>query len=80
MYQPGLKVKGALAEVARHGYVLPAIQREFVWKPEQVCRFFDSMIQGYPIQACPQLARRASAAQPEERARPPVAAPPVPNG
>lgn len=49
MYQSGLTVKGALAEVARHGYVLPAIQREFVWKPEQVCRLFDSMMQGYPF-------------------------------
>ena len=29
--------------------VLPAIQREFVWDDEQICRFFDSLMQGYPF-------------------------------
>ena len=28
---------------------LPAIQREFVWKPEQIIRLFDSLLRGYPI-------------------------------
>ena len=28
---------------------LPAIQREFVWKPEQIVRLFDSLLRGYPI-------------------------------
>ena len=32
-------------------YVLPAIQREFVWRPEQVCQLFDSLLRGYPIGA-----------------------------
>ena len=30
-------------------YILPAIQREFVWKPDQICRLFDSLLQGYPF-------------------------------
>src|SRR5258708_11376847 len=30
-------------------YFLPAIQREFVWKPPQVTRLFDSIMQDYPI-------------------------------
>src|SRR5215813_11972199 len=30
-------------------YFLPAIQREFVWKPSQVVRLFDSIMQDYPI-------------------------------
>jgi len=30
-------------------YFLPAIQREFVWKPEQVIQLFDSVLRGYPI-------------------------------
>lgn len=30
-------------------YFLPAIQREFVWKPEQTILLFDSIMQGYPI-------------------------------
>ena len=29
--------------------MLPAIQREFVWQPEQICRLFDSIMQGYPF-------------------------------
>lgn len=30
-------------------YVMPAIQREFVWKPEQIEQLFDSLMQGFPI-------------------------------
>lgn len=29
--------------------MLPAIQREFVWRPEQICRLFDSIMQGIPF-------------------------------
>lgn len=28
---------------------MPAIQREFVWRPDQICRLFDSLMRGYPI-------------------------------
>ena len=30
-------------------YFLPAIQREFVWKQEQIVQIFDSIMRGYPI-------------------------------
>lgn len=30
-------------------YFLPAIQREFVWKPEQIVELFDSIMRRYPI-------------------------------
>lgn len=30
-------------------YFLPAIQREFVWKQEQIVQLFDSILRGYPI-------------------------------
>lgn len=30
-------------------YFLPAIQRPFVWSPEQVVSLFDSLMKGYPI-------------------------------
>lgn len=30
-------------------YFLPAIQRPYVWKPEQLIRLFDSLMKGYPI-------------------------------
>ena len=49
MYQSGLTIKDALDAVSKNHYVLPAIQREFVWKPEQICRLFDSLMQGYPF-------------------------------
>jgi hypothetical protein len=49
MYQSGLTIKDALEAISRNLYVLPAIQREFVWWPEQINRLFDSMMQGYPF-------------------------------
>ena len=49
MYQTGDTIKGTLDEIHRHDLVLPAIQREFVWQPEQICRLFDSPMQGYPF-------------------------------
>src|ERR1700756_5591710 len=39
----------ALGRIQQTKYVLPAIQREFVWKPEQIQRLFDSLMQGYPF-------------------------------
>jgi uncharacterized protein with ParB-like and HNH nuclease domain len=48
-FQTPITVKRALDQVQRHDYVLPAIQREFVWKPSQICRLFDSLMRGYPI-------------------------------
>lgn len=49
MYQQGGTIKEALDSIASNEYVLPAIQREFVWRPEQVCTLFDSVMQGYPF-------------------------------
>ncbi len=49
MYQQGYTIEYALDRIARHEYVLPAIQREFVWNPEQICALFDSLMQGYPF-------------------------------
>ena len=49
MHQQGGTIRGALDSIASNEYVLPAIQREFVWRPEQVCALFDSVMQGYPF-------------------------------
>ncbi len=49
MHQSGGTIEQALDSIASHGYVLPAIQREFVWSPEQVCNLFDSLMQEYPF-------------------------------
>jgi hypothetical protein len=49
MYQTGGTIRETLEAVQKNSYVLPAIQREFVWKPEQISRLFDSLMQGYPF-------------------------------
>lgn len=49
MYKPGGTIAEALSRIQSKTYVLPAIQREFVWKPEQIERLFDSLMQGYPF-------------------------------
>lgn len=49
MYQIGETIEQTLYDIEKHKLVLPAIQREFVWSPEQVCRLFDSLMQGYPF-------------------------------
>jgi hypothetical protein len=35
--------------IQENKYVLPAIQREFVWSEEQIQKLFDSLMRGYPI-------------------------------
>ena len=49
MYKPGGTIAEALRRIQSKEYVLPAIQREFVWRPEQIERLFDSLMQGYPF-------------------------------
>lgn len=49
MYQQGGTIKQVLDNIASNKYVLPAIQREFVWSPVQICKLFDSIMQGYPF-------------------------------
>jgi hypothetical protein len=49
LYKPGGTIAEALRRIQSKQYVLPAIQREFVWKPEQIERLFDSLMQGYPF-------------------------------
>ena len=48
-YQTGRTIKETLDDIGRRNLVLPAIQREFVWNSQQICRFFDSLLQGYPF-------------------------------
>ena len=38
-----------VVEKINNKYYLPALQRDFVWKPSQICALFDSLMQGYPI-------------------------------
>lgn len=42
-------LREACEEVSRHHYAIPAFQRDFVWKEQQVIDLFDSVTKGYPI-------------------------------
>ena len=48
-FQTLLTIKDALAHIEQHAYVLPSIQREFVWKPDQIVNLLDSLMRGYPV-------------------------------
>ena len=48
-YQPTVTIADTLREIESHEIVLPAIQREFVWQPDQIYNLFDSLMQGYPF-------------------------------
>jgi hypothetical protein len=51
MFQPAVPVSKVLEGVHNSQYVLPAIQREFVWNTDQITTLFDSLMRGYPIGA-----------------------------
>lgn len=48
-YLPETTITATLRQIEDGGLVLPAIQREFVWRPDQIVRLFDSVMRGYPI-------------------------------
>lgn len=49
MYRSGDTIFRELEKISRKSYVLPAIQRDFIWKPHQIASLFDSLMQGYPM-------------------------------
>jgi len=48
-FQTPLTIKEVIGNIHRKKYLLPAIQREFVWNPDQITRLFDSLMRDYPI-------------------------------
>jgi len=48
-YQTAKTIKSVIDNIKKRHYVLPSIQREFVWGPSQIERLFDSLMRGYPI-------------------------------
>ena len=48
-YQAPISIKQAIDHIKRREYILPAIQREFVWTREQIIRLLDSIMKDYPI-------------------------------
>jgi hypothetical protein len=48
-FEMPITIQKAISEIQSNKYVLPAIQREFVWSAKQVEDLFDSLMRGYPI-------------------------------
>lgn len=48
-YETALKISDVVNRIHKKKYLLPAIQREFVWNTYQIERLFDSIMRNYPI-------------------------------
>lgn len=48
-YEKAISIKAAIEAINNRDYLLPAIQRKFVWSSHQICVLFDSIMRGYPI-------------------------------
>lgn len=48
-YQTPITIKEAIDNIKKRHYVLPSIQREFVWDTDQIEMLFDSLMRDYPI-------------------------------
>lgn len=48
-FQKPITIKSAINGISKNNYLLPAIQREFVWTTKQIERLFDSLMRDYPI-------------------------------
>lgn len=42
-------IVSALTRIHNHEWVLPDIQRDFVWEPERIYKLLDSILRGYPF-------------------------------
>jgi len=48
-YETALTIKSVINKIDKKEYLLPTIQREFVWDTYQIERLFDSLMRDYPI-------------------------------
>ena len=48
-YETPITIKDVITNIRKRNYVLPSIQREFVWGTEQIETLFDSLMRDYPI-------------------------------
>ena len=48
-FETPITIEKVIQGMQENKYVLPAIQREFVWDAEQIEKLFDSLMRGYPI-------------------------------
>lgn len=48
-YEAPITIRKAIDNIRKRKYVLPSIQREFVWDTDQIEKLFDSLMRDYPI-------------------------------
>lgn len=48
-YETPITIKKAIDNIIKRHYVLPSIQREFIWDTDQIETLFDSLMRDYPI-------------------------------
>lgn len=48
-FETAVTIKEVLEKIEKRDFLLPAIQREFVWSQDQVLTLIDSLMRGYPI-------------------------------
>ena len=48
-YETPITIKKAIENIKKRHYVLPSIQRAFVWGTDQIETLFDSLMRDYPI-------------------------------
>lgn len=50
-FQTPLTINEVITNIHSKKYLLPSIQREFVWSTDQITKLFDSLMRDYPINA-----------------------------
>ncbi len=48
-FQTPRSIEEMLTAIHKREYLMPAIQREFVWDADQIIRLLDSLMRGYPV-------------------------------
>src|SRR4051812_863184 len=48
-FQTPRSIEEMLTAIHKRDYLMPAIQREFVWGTEQITKLVDSLMRGYPV-------------------------------
>jgi len=48
-FQTPRSIQEMLTAIHKREYLMPAIQREFVWGPDQITKLVDSLMRGYPV-------------------------------
>lgn len=50
--KPTTRIYDVIKGIERDEYLLPSIQRSFIWEEDRICKLFDSLMNDYPIGSC----------------------------